>query len=76
MTLLLDTCAFIWLASAPELLGTKAAKALDDPANDRVLSLASVWEVTLKHRTGKLPLPSQRKIANSRSFPFGLPRRG
>lgn len=58
MTLLLDTCAFIWLASAPELLGAKAARVLDDPANDRALSLASVWEITLKHHTGKLPLPS------------------
>jgi PIN domain nuclease of toxin-antitoxin system len=45
---LLDTCAFIWLTIAPELLGAKAAKALDDPSNDRVLSLASVWEITLK----------------------------
>jgi PIN domain nuclease of toxin-antitoxin system len=62
MTLLLDTCSFIWLTSAPELLGTKAAKSLDDPANDRVLSLASVWEITLKHRTGKLPLPSQPEV--------------
>ena len=62
MTLLLDTCAFIWLTSAPELLGAKAAKALDDPANDRVLSLASVWEITLKHRTGKLSLPSQPEV--------------
>ena len=70
MTLLLDTCAFIWLASAPELLGTKAAKALDDPANDRVLSLASVWEITLKHRTGKLPLPLQQKIGNSSGLDF------
>lgn len=59
MTLLLDTCSFIWLTSAPELLGKKAAKSLDDPANNRVLSLASVWEITLKHHTGKLPLPSQ-----------------
>jgi len=39
MTLLLDTCAFIWLTSAPELLGAKAAKALDDPANDRMLRI-------------------------------------
>lgn len=58
MTLLLDTCAFIWLASAPEQLGANAVKALDDPANDRVLSLTSVWEITLKHHTGKLPLPA------------------
>jgi PIN domain nuclease of toxin-antitoxin system len=62
MTLLLDTCAFIWLASAPEHLGARAAKFLDDPANERVLSLASVWEITLKHHTGKLPLPSAPEI--------------
>lgn len=62
MTLLLDTCAFIWLASAPEQLGDKAAKVLDEPTNERVLSLASVWEITLKHHTGKLLLPSPPKI--------------
>ena len=44
------------------MLGTRAAKALDEPANDRVLSLASVWEITLKHHTGKLPLPSQPEV--------------
>ena len=62
MTLLLDTCAFIWLASAPEQLGVKAAKVLDEPTNERVLSLASVWEITLKHHTGKLLLPSLPNI--------------
>jgi PIN domain nuclease of toxin-antitoxin system len=62
MTLLLDTCAFIWLTSAPELLGAKAAKALDDPANDQVLSLASVWEISLMHYTGKIPLPSAPEV--------------
>ena len=35
---------------------------MDDPANERVLSLASVWEITLKHHTGKLPLPSPPEI--------------
>ena len=58
MTLLLDTCAFIWLASAPEHLSARASKVLDDPANERALSLASIWEIILKHSTGKLPLPS------------------
>ena len=62
MTLLLDTCAFIWLASAPEYLGEGAVKSLDDPAKERALSLASVWEITLKHHTGKLPLPSPPEI--------------
>ena len=62
MTLLLDTCAFIWLASAPEHLGAKATKALNDPAKERALSLAAVWEITLKHHTGKLRLPSPPEI--------------
>jgi PIN domain nuclease of toxin-antitoxin system len=62
MTLLLDSCAFLWLASAPEHLGARAAKVLDDPVNERVLSLASVWEITLKHHTGKLPLPSPPEV--------------
>ena len=59
MTLLLDTCTFIWLCSEPEKLSNSAAVALDDLSNDRALSLASVWEITLKYHSGKLPLPEQ-----------------
>jgi len=59
VTLLLDTCTFIWLCSDPVKLSGRAAKALDSPNNDRALSLASVWEITLKYHSGKLPLPEQ-----------------
>jgi len=59
MTLLLDTCTFIWLCSDPEKLSGPAAKTLDDPANDRALSMASVWEIALKYQCGKLPLPER-----------------
>jgi PIN domain nuclease of toxin-antitoxin system len=59
MTLLLDTCTFIWLCSEPEKLSNSATIALDDLSNDRALSLASVWEITLKYHSGKLPLPEQ-----------------
>lgn len=58
MTLLLDTCTFIWLCSDPGKLGRNAARALDNEANDRVISTASIWEITLKHHSGKLPLPA------------------
>ena len=57
MTLLLDTCTFIWLCSAPGKLSAPAVQILDNPAQDRVLSLASIWEITLKYQCGKLPLP-------------------
>lgn len=59
MTLLLDTCALIWLCSDPDNLSAPAARVLDDPANDRALSMASVWEIALKYHSGKLPLPAQ-----------------
>ena len=59
MTLLLDTCTFIWLCSDPDKLSGAAAKILDDPDNERALSMASIWEIALKYRSGKLPLPDQ-----------------
>ena len=55
---LLDTCTFIWLASALGKLSAEAARKLgEDGGPARHMSLASVWEISLKHRTGKLPLP-------------------
>jgi len=59
MRILLDTCAFIWLASDPDQLGDTAKSALRDPHKERFLSLASVWEIVLKYHLGKLPLPSK-----------------
>jgi len=62
MTLLLDTCTFIWLCSDPDKLSGAAVAALDDPANDRALSMASVWEIAMKYRSGKLPLPQPPEV--------------
>lgn len=62
MTLLLDTCTFIWLCSDPEKLSGPAAEALDKLANSRALSMASVWEISLKYESGKLPLPDRPEV--------------
>lgn len=59
MRLLLDTCAFLWLALPQGRLSPTAIEWLNDPANDLFLSDISVWEIALKHSTGKLPLPDQ-----------------
>lgn len=57
MNLLLDTCSFLWLVSdAPELSDT-ARCLFADPDNDVYLSVASAWEIIVKHNLGKLPLP-------------------
>ncbi len=57
MKLLLDTCAFLWLATEPARLSTAAAEAMDDEANERFLSDVTLWEISLKYFAGKLPLP-------------------
>ncbi len=57
MKLLLDTCAFLWLATDPARLSTTVAAAIDDEANERLLSDVTLWEISLKYFVGKLPLP-------------------
>ncbi len=57
MNLLLDTCAFLWLAADPDRLSAPARTALDDELNRLFLSDITVWEIVLKHQSGKLPLP-------------------
>lgn len=57
MTLLLDTCAFIWLTQEPGKLSATAQSAINVPANNLAFSHASAWEMHLKHHAGKLILP-------------------
>jgi PIN domain nuclease of toxin-antitoxin system len=55
--LLLDTCVFLWLATEPSRLSQTATNTLDDEQNELFLSDVSIWEITLKHKAGKLALP-------------------
>jgi PIN domain nuclease of toxin-antitoxin system len=61
MRLLLDPHVFIWWASAPEKLSTKALAACQDRDNSLILSVASVWEMQIKLQLGKLELISSVK---------------
>ena len=56
MKLLLDTHIFIWWADQPEKLSHDALSALEDEANELLLSVASVWEMQIKIQLGKLKL--------------------
>jgi PIN domain nuclease of toxin-antitoxin system len=56
MKLLLDTHIFIWWADQPERLSPAALSALEDEANELLLSVASVWEMQIKIQLGKLKL--------------------
>jgi PIN domain nuclease of toxin-antitoxin system len=53
---LLDTQAFIWLDSNQAKLTTTVAAICSDPAQQIMLSLASVWEMQIKIKLGKLTL--------------------
>jgi PIN domain nuclease of toxin-antitoxin system len=53
--LLLDTHALLWWLAGDERLSEVARAAIADTTNEVYVSAASAWEVTTKHRLGKLP---------------------
>ena len=55
MRLLLDTHALIWWLRGDPRLGASARRAIEDRRNDILVSAVSAFEVTTKHRLGKLP---------------------
>lgn len=55
MRLLLDTHTFLWWLAGDEALSIAARTAIADENNDVFVSAASAWEISTKHRLGKLP---------------------
>jgi PIN domain nuclease of toxin-antitoxin system len=53
--LLLDTHAFLWWLAGDSRLSVGARKAIGEDAGPVFVSAASVWEISTKHRSGKLP---------------------
>jgi PIN domain nuclease of toxin-antitoxin system len=62
MKLLVDTCTFLWIASASARLSKTAAALFLDRNNERYLSAASAWEIGIKYAIGRLPLPERPDI--------------
>ena len=62
MKLLLDTCSFIWITTDASELSSKARQLFTDPDNEIFLSPVSVWEIAVKNRLGRLPLPASPEI--------------
>ena len=57
MRLLLDTCAFLWIAADAAALSARARALFRSPDNEVFLSVGSAWEIAIKHALGRLPLP-------------------
>jgi PIN domain nuclease of toxin-antitoxin system len=66
MRLLLDTHVFIWWVGLPEKLSERVTTLLGNRDNELFLSVASVWEMQIKLKSGKLTLdlPLEEMILN------------
>lgn len=68
MKILLDACTFLWIITDDPKLSQQAGKLFIDPENEVYLSVASTWEIAIKYKLGKLPLPQppQKYIPSKR----------
>jgi PIN domain nuclease of toxin-antitoxin system len=55
--ILLDTHCLLWAMAEPERLGNKARALLENRNTQLYLSVASSWEIAIKAKLGKIPLP-------------------
>lgn len=53
---LLDAHALIWALDDPGKLGMQAVAVLEDPANELVISIGTIWELSIKTGLEKLSL--------------------
>lgn len=56
MRLLLDTHTFLWFIEGNPQLNGHARQLIEDIENERLLSIASLWEMSIKASLGKLKL--------------------
>ena len=53
MRLLLDTHLLLWVVSQSRRLSQQARQLIGDPENELLFSVASIWEVAIKHGKGR-----------------------
>ncbi len=68
---LLDTHVWLWLQGEPRRVRRETMDILEDPDVDRLLSVASTWEVCIKYALGKLSLPEAPRQHFERRMPDG-----
>ena len=54
MRLLLDTHTFIWFVTDSPQISITAKTLIEEEYNQKLLSVASIWEMAIKHSLGKL----------------------
>lgn len=61
MSYLLDTNIFLWWLSGDRRLEERVKKVIAVPDNLVYVSVVSAWEISIKHKIGKLPLKTSVK---------------
>ena len=56
MRLLLDTHIFLWFINGDRQLNTRSRTIIEDDTNEKLISIANVWEIAIKVSTGKLKI--------------------
>jgi PIN domain nuclease of toxin-antitoxin system len=54
---LIDTQVWLWMQADPDRLSDETRAIVQDVRNNILFSAASAWEIAIKYRLGKLPLP-------------------
>ena len=54
MRLLLDTHTFIWYVTDNPRLSANVKRLIEDENNEKLVSIASIWEMAIKHSIGRL----------------------
>lgn len=62
MKYLIDTHAFLWYSINDPQLTPKVKDIIENIDHEIFLSVASVWEIVIKHQLGKLVLPTKPEI--------------
>ena len=52
---MLDTHALVWWLTDSRRLSEPVRRVILDPANDKLISAATAWEIATKHGLGRLP---------------------
>ena len=62
MKFLLDTHLLIWAAARPERLSRAAVDLIENPDNEPMFSVASLWEVSIKYGLGREDFTSDPRL--------------
>jgi PIN domain nuclease of toxin-antitoxin system len=57
--LLLDAHALLWWLADDDHLSDQARRAIADPANEVLISAASIWEIEVKRAAGRIDAPAE-----------------